>query len=202
LSISTEGSIEQIRYAKQRGSTVTCSVSLANLIETDEALRGFDPNFKLRPPLRAQHHLDACLQGLQDGTVDVITSGHVPRAAEKKMREIDLAPFGAVGIETAAPLIVTRLIDTGKLQWPTVIEKLSCKPARLLGQRRKGSLRPGSDADITIIDPEAPVTIDVGSFRSKASNSPWQGTQCRGAVDTVIVGGNIKFRRRQPQEVR
>ncbi len=195
LSISTEGSIEQIRYAKERQTPVSCSVTLASLIESDEALRGFDPNFKVRPPLRASHHVEACLEGVRDGTVDIISSGHVPRAAEKKMRELDLAPFGAVGIETAVPLLITRLILPGHLDWSTAVRRFSCEPARLLGQHLKGTLRVGADADVTLIDPVLSTSIEVDSFRSKARNCPWPGEPVRGAVMMTIVAGRIMYQR-------
>jgi dihydroorotase len=193
LSVSTQGSIEQIRRAKERGCDVTCSVSLPNLIETDEALRSFNTSLKLRPPLRAAHHVNACLEGLRDGTVDIITAGHAPRAAEKKMCELDVAPFGAMGLETAVPLIVTRLIEPGFLDWPTLIRRISLNPARLLRQSAKGSLVPGSDADVTVIDPNSTWRQPERGFRSKSSNSPWLNESLRGRVQAVVVRGTVVF---------
>ena len=115
LSLSTRESVEQVRRAKRDGCSITASASLMNLIETDEVLRSFSPHFKVKPPLRAQHHVQACVDGVRDGTIDILVSGHAPRAAEKKMRELDLAPFGAIGLETALPLAVTYLIEPGLL---------------------------------------------------------------------------------------
>jgi dihydroorotase len=193
LSVSASGSVEEIRRAKERGLAVTASVALPNLVETDEALRTFNTSFKLRPPLRAMHHLQACLEGLRDGTIDIITAGHAPRAAEKKLCELDAAPFGAMGLETAVPLIVTRLVAPGHLDWPCLVEKLSRNPARLLRQPAKGTLAPGSDADVTVIDPQSPWDLPPTGFRSKGANSPWLSEPLRGRVRYTIVAGQLKY---------
>jgi dihydroorotase len=180
--------VEQLRGARQRGSQVTASIPIANLVATDDCLRSFHPNWKVRPPLRAQHHVDACIAGLKDGTIDIITSGHAPRAAEKKMRELDLAPFGAIGLETTLAMLVTKMIDRGILDWPTVVAKVSTNPARLLRQSNKGTLRLGADADLTIIDPRREWVIDVDAFQSKARNCPYHGQAVRGSAHTIVGG--------------
>jgi dihydroorotase len=138
----------------------------------------------MSPPLRGQKHVDACIAGLVDGTIDVICTDHAPHAREKKMRELDQAPFGIVGLETALGLVVTRLIEPGHLDWPTAIAKLSINPARILAV--------GADADITVIDPDARWTVDPAKFRSKSTNTPFAGWKLRGRAEVVIVGGRIK----------
>ena len=125
MDISTEGSVELIRRAKGRGVNVTSEVCIANLHLTDEVMRTFDSNYKVNPPLRSQAHIDACIAGLQDGTIDVITSGHAPRASEKKMTELDRAPFGMSQIELTLGLAITHLVSPGHIDFPTLIGKLS-----------------------------------------------------------------------------
>lgn len=192
MHISTAGSIELVRRAKNRGVRVTTEVCPHHFTLTDECLRTFDANFKMSPPLRAQEDVEACIAGLVDGTIDVICTDHAPHAREKKMRELDAAPFGIIGLETALALVSTALIRPGHLTWPQAIEKMSINPARVLGIP-KGTLQPGADADITIIDPEARWTVDPRKFRSKSSNSPYAGWELTGRADTVIVGGRVKY---------
>src|SRR6185503_11176654 len=118
---------------------------------------------------------------------------HAPHAVEKKMRELDQAPFGIVGLETALGLVVTRLIEPGHLDWPTALAKMTINPARILGIN-KGTLAIGADADVTIIDPEARWTVDPKNFRSKSKNTPFAGWKLRGRAEMTIVGGKVKFR--------
>jgi dihydroorotase len=191
MHVSSSGSVDLIRRAKSRGVRVTTEVCPHHFTLTDECLRTFDSNFKMSPPLRGQKHVDACIAGLVDGTIDVICTDHAPHAREKKMRELDQAPFGIVGLETALGLVVTRLIEPGHLDWPTTIAKLSINPARILGIP-KGTLAVGADADITVIDPDARWTVDPAKFRSKSTNTPFAGWKLRGRADVVIVGGRIK----------
>jgi dihydroorotase len=193
MHVSSSGSIDLIRRAKSRGVRVTTEVCPHHFTLTDESLRSFDSNFKMSPPLRGQKHVDACLAGLADGTIDVICTDHAPHAREKKMRELDQAPFGIVGLETALGLVVTRLVEPGILDWPTALQKMTINPARILGIP-KGTLAIGADADITVIDPEARWTVDPAKFRSKSSNTPFAGWKLQGRADTVIVGGRVKYR--------
>jgi dihydroorotase len=188
LSISSASTVDQLRRAKSRGVRVTAGVCVANLVLTDEAMRSFDANCKVDPPLRSQEHVDACLQGLRDGTIDVISSGHAPRALEKKMLELDQTPFGMVALETALALVITRLIVPGHLDWAAAVEKLAWNPARVLGID-KGTLRIGAAADITIVDPEVRWTVDPKNSRSKSSNTPFAGWELVGrAVQTIVEG--------------
>ncbi len=193
MHVSTSGSIDLIRRAKSRGVRVTTEVCPHHFTLSDECLRSFDSNFKMSPPLRGQSHVDACIAGLVDGTIDVICTDHAPHAREKKMRELDQAPFGIVGLETALGLVVTRLIEPGKLEWPQAIEKMTINPARILGIP-KGTLAIGADADVTVIDPDVEWTVDPTKFKSKSTNTPFAGWKLRGRADTVIVGGRVKMR--------
>jgi dihydroorotase len=190
--ISTERSVELVRDGKRRGVQVTAEACPHHFTLTDERLRGFDSNFKMNPPLRTQADVDAVIGGLRDGSIDLIATDHAPHASEKKMRELDQAPFGIIGLETLIPITVLGLIEPGHLSWPEVIRKLTINPARLLGIP-KGTLRPSSDADVTVIDPDMRWTIDPTQFRSKSRNTPFQGWAVRGRAHTVIVGGEVRF---------
>jgi dihydroorotase len=194
LHVSTAGSVELIRRAKKRGVRVTGEACPHHFTLTDACLRSFNSNFKMAPPLRTQTDVEAVIEGLKDGTLEVIATDHAPHAPEKKTRELDLAPNGIVGLETLIPICVRSLIKPGHLSWPGLIEKLTKNPARVLGIDR-GTLKPGSIADITIIDPEAPWTIDPNQFRSKSRNSPFTGWEVAGRAQAVILAGQLKFER-------
>ncbi len=194
MHVSTGGSVDAVRRAKARGIRVTAEVTPHHFTLTDESLRTFNSNFKMNPPLRGAGHVTGVTDGLIDGTIDVIASDHAPHAKEKKMQELDRAPFGIVGLETSLGLVVTRLIEPGHLDWPTVLAKMTINPARVLGID-KGTLAPGADADVTVIDPKVQWTVDPAEFRSKSTNTPFAGWQLRGRAETVIVGGRVKFRR-------
>jgi dihydroorotase len=193
MHVSSSGSVDLIRRAKGRGVNVTTEVCPHHFTLTDECLRKFDSNYKMSPPLRSQKHVDACIAGLVDGTIDAICTDHAPHAVEKKMRELDQAPFGIVGLETALGLVVTRLIEPGHLEWPAALAKMTINPARILGIE-KGTLAIGADADVTVIDPDVRWTVDPARFHSKSSNTPFAGWKLQGRADTVIVGGRVKFR--------
>lgn len=192
MHVSSGGSVELIRQAKGRGVRVTTEVCPHHFTLTDDSLRSFDSNFKMSPPLRSRRHVEACIAGLADGTIDVICTDHAPHALEKKMRELDQAPFGIVGLETALGLVVTQLIEPGHLDWPTALAKMTINPARILGIN-KGTLAVGADADITIIDPDARWTVEPQTFRSKSKNSPFESWELRGCAHTTIVGGKVKY---------
>jgi dihydroorotase len=194
LHVSTAGSVELIRRAKRRGVRVTGEACPHHFTLTDTCLRSFDSNFKMAPPLRTQADVEAIIDGLKDGTLDVIATDHAPHAPEKKTRELDQAPNGIVGLETLIPICVRSLIKPGHLTWPGLIEKLTINPARVLGIDR-GTLRPGSIADVTIIDPEASWTIDPAQFRSKSRNSPFAGWEVAGRAQAVILAGQLKLNR-------
>ena len=192
MHVSTAGGVEQIRRAKERGVSVTAEACPQHFFFTDKELRGFDSNFKMNPPLRTADDVTALIAGLKDGTLDVIASNHSPQAPEKKLRELDLAPFGIIGLETLLPICVVALIEPGHLTWPQLIRTLTVNPGAILGIER-GTLRPEADADVTIIDPNAQWTIDVAKFRSKSRNSPFNGLTVRGRAQAVIVSGEVKI---------
>ncbi len=195
MHVSTGSAVDAVRRAKRRGIRVTTEVTPHHFTLTDESLRAFDSNFKMNPPLRGKGHVKGVIDGLVDGTIDVIASDHAPHAKEKKMQELDRAPFGIVGLETSLGLVVTRLIESGHLDWSTALAKMTCNPARIL-HLPKGTLQIGADADVTIIDPKCRWTVDPAEFRSKSANTPFAGWELTGRAEVVIVGGRVKFDRR------
>lgn len=190
--ISTARSVELVREGKRRGVKVTAEACPHHFTLTDERLRTFDSNYKMNPPLRTWSDVEAVVGGLSDGTIEILATDHAPHAPEKKMRELDLAPFGVIGLETLVPIVATHLVDPGHLSWPEAIRKLTINPARLLGIP-KGTLRPGADADVTLIDPTARWTIDPSQFRSRSRNCPFAGWEVRGRAHTVIVCGEVRY---------
>jgi dihydroorotase len=194
LHVSTAGSVELIRRGKERGVRITGEACPHHFTLTDKCLRTFDSNFKMAPPLRTDDDIQAILAGLRDGTLDVIATDHAPHAPEKKMRELDQAPNGIIGLETLLPVCVGALIGPGHLTWPQLIEKLTVQPARVLGIDR-GTLRPGAVADVTVLDPDAEWTIDPTRFKSKSRNCPFAAWKVRGRAETVLVAGVVKYER-------
>jgi dihydroorotase len=192
MNISTAGSVELIRLAKDRGVRVTAAVSPYHFSLNDDELRTFNPNCKLNPPLRSREHVDACQAGLADNAIDVIASSHSPRAPEKKMRELDQAPFGGSSLETTLPAVITYLVRPGKLTWLQALAKLTTGPASVLGID-KGQIAVGKEADITVIDPDFRWVVSGSRFRSKSGNTPYEGREFVGRADTVIVGGKLKY---------
>ncbi len=190
--VSTGGAVDIIRRAKERGVHVTAETCPHYLVLTDEAVRGYDTNAKMKPPLRAWRDVEAVRKGLQDGTIDVIATDHAPHAQEEKEREFDYAPFGITGLETALS-IVLHLLSEGVLTIQDVIMKMSYNPAKILGVG-KGTLGIGSVADVTIINPNTTWVVESINFRSKGKNTPFEGWKLRGKVTSTIVGGRVVFR--------
>ena len=193
MCLSTAGSVERVRRAKERGVNVTAEVTPHHLILTDKSLASFDSNFKVDPPLRTEEHINALIEGLKDGTIDVISSDHQPYAQEKEDRELNLVPFGINGLETLLPICAKALIEPGHLTWPELIARLTVAPARVL-DIPKGTLQAGADADVTLFDPDAEWTIDATNFRSLSRNTPFDGWSVRSRVHTVIVSGKVRYR--------
>lgn len=190
--VSTAGAVELIRRAKNRGVDITAETCPHYLFLTDEAVRGYDTNTKMKPPLRSHEDVDALRKGLQDGTIDIISTDHAPHAREEKEREFNIAPFGISGLETALSLVM-QLVEEGVLSIHDVIMKMSSIPARIIGVDR-GSLSAGKVADITIIDPDAHWVVKAEQFRSKGKNTPFDGWKLRGKVRITMVGGKIVYR--------
>jgi dihydroorotase len=194
MSISTISAVEQVRRAKQRGIAVTCDVTPHHIALTDADMQDYDSNFKVRPPLRSSDHGGALIAGLADGTIDAISADHQPWASEKKDRELDLVPFGIVGLETLLPLCIKTLIEPGHLSWMQLVSRLTTGPARILGLKEAGTLATGAPADVTVIDPRIAWTIDPTKFRSKSRNTPFAGWAVHGQVRAVIMGGEVRYR--------
>lgn len=192
--ISTKGGIELVRLAKKKGIRITAEVTPHHLILSDENLINYDPNFKVNPPLRSDEHRQALLEGLKDGTIDVIATDHAPHTPEEKDVEFDLAPFGLIGLETAVSLMLDRFVHKNVISLERLIDLMSCRPARLLGLKNKGRIAPGADADLTILNLRQEVVIDVHRFASKSRNCPFHGWKLKGAVALTIVGGKIVYR--------
>jgi dihydroorotase len=192
MHVSTAGGVDLVRRAKARGVRVTAEAAPHHFTLTDACLRTYDSNFKMSPPLRTQADVDGIIAGLKDGTIDVIATDHAPHAPEKKARELDQAPNGIIGLETLLPVSIKALIEPGHLTWPQLIAKLTLHPARVLGLK-KGTLQPGADADITVIDPAAEWTIDPARFRSRSRNCPFAGWKVRGRAGVVLVAGRVRF---------
>jgi dihydroorotase len=190
--ISTAGSVRVIREAKERGVRVTAETAPHYFTLSDEAVRGFDPNTKMNPPLRTAKDVAAIIAGLKDGTLDTIATDHAPQTAIEKDVEFDTAANGIIGLETALPLTL-RLVREGYLTLMQAVEKLTEHPARILGID-KGRLKVGADADLTLIDVDREQVIEVSQLESKSRNSPFQGWKLKGFAALTIVGGRIVYR--------
>ena len=187
---STQGSVELVRIAKEKGIPVTAEVCPHHFILTDRDIKEGDSNYKMVPPLRGETDKLTLIEGLQDGTIDVIASDHAPHTEEEKGPDIAKAAFGIVGIETMVPLTYTALVKTNLLSPLEMVAKMSYHPAKILGLD-KGDLQVGKDADITIIDPNKEYMIDKNSFVSKGRNTPFHGLKVWGEVKATIVQGQV-----------
>jgi len=193
--MSARSSIAAVRAGREHDINVTCEVAPHHFVLTDAALETpikYDTNCKMNPPLRASADVEAMLTGLTDGTVDVIATDHAPHHADEKHVEFDRAPFGIVGLETCVPLTMDRLVHRGLISLRRFVELLSVNPARIL-RCPGGTLAVGSLADITVIAPDARVTIRAAALRSKSRNTPFDGWELRGAAAATIVGGRTVY---------
>jgi dihydroorotase len=195
--MSARQSLRAVRAGKDRGVRVTCEVAPHHFTLTDEALNGpvkYDTNLKMNPPLREAADRDAMLEGVADGTVDLIATDHAPHHADEKMLEFDRAPFGIVGLETAVAIVFDRLVHTGRISLARMIELLSVNPAKVMGVSG-GTLAAGVPADVTVLAPDMTTTILASQLRSKSKNTPFDGWELRGGVVATIVGGRVVYRR-------
>jgi dihydroorotase len=193
--MSARQSLRAVRAGKARGVSVTAEVAPHHFLLTDALLAergGYDTNYKMNPPLREETDRQAMLDGLRDGSIDVIATDHAPHHIDEKMLEFDRAPFGIVGLETAVPLCVDRLVHTGEMSLSRLVELLSANPARVLGLPG-GTIAEGGPADLTVIDPAASVTVRASAFKSRGRNTPFEGWTLKGAVVATIVGGRPVF---------
>ncbi|UFS70477.1 dihydroorotase [Geomonas sp. RF6] len=187
--ISTQGSARIIRNAKARGVKVTCETAPHYFTLTDEAVRGYNTNAKMNPPLRGADDVAAMKVALADGTIDAIATDHAPHHADEKDVEYPLAMNGIVGLETSLPLTLA-LVEEGVLDLQGLVTVMSCNPAKILGIAR-GTLKPGAIADVTIIDPQREWMLDAASLNSKSKNTPFLGCRLKGAAAYTIVKGQV-----------
>src|SRR5437764_260051 len=190
--ISTAWSVELIRRAKADGQQVTAEVAPHHLLLTDECCRSYDTCFKMNPPLRTAADVQACIDGVRDGTIDILATDHAPHLAEEKELEFQYAPFGIIGLECALPLYVKALVEPGHIGWMQLIDMMTARCAKIIKLDR-GTLADGADADVTIIDPQAEWTIDCAQFASKSRNCPFNGWKLKGRAVATIVGGEVKW---------
>ena len=189
--VSTAGSVRLIREAKKRNLKITAETAPHYFTLTDESLQGYDTNFKVNPPLRSVQDVTAIKEGLADKTIDAIACDHAPHARTDKEVEFEYAQNGISGLEVSLALSL-NLVHGNTLSWEELVAKMSCNPARILNLP-KGTLTRGSDADITVIDPQLKWTVDVKDFRSRGKNSPFNGREMLGKAVMTIVGGEIKY---------
>jgi len=187
--VSTKGAVRIIREAKARGVNVTCETAPHYFTLTDDAVRGYNTNAKMNPPLREADDVVAIKEGLKDGTIDAIATDHAPHHLDEKDVEFNEAMNGIIGLETSLPLSL-KLVEDGVLTIGQLIEKMSCNPSNILGLSR-GTLKSGSVADITIIDPAAEWTVEREKLASKSKNSPFLGWKVKGAASATILAGII-----------
>lgn len=190
--ISTRFGVESIRQAKARGVHVTAEASPHHLVLTEEAVEGYRTEAKMNPPLRTAEDVAAVRAGLADGTLDTIATDHAPHHYDEKEAAFADAPNGIVGLETALGVILTRVVGEGVIDLPTMVERMSCQPARAFGLPG-GTLAPGSVADVTVFDPETVWTVDASRFLSKSRNTPFGGWKLKGVVRYTLVGGKAVF---------
>lgn len=186
--VSTEQSVRLIRLAKSIGVRVTAEVCPHHLVLSDEDIPGMDANWKMNPPLRTPRDVQAVIEGLEDGTIDMIVTDHAPHTAEEKARGVDLAPFGIVGFETAFPLLYTKFVRTGRWSLGFLLRRMTADPARVFGLPA-GRLAVGAPADLTVVDLETERAVDPETFLSKSGNTPFGGWKLTGWPIRTIVGG-------------
>ena len=190
--MSTAGSVELIRRAKDAGIRVTAEATPHHFTLTHEACEGYNTNAKMNPPLREPADREAIRQGLKDGTLDVIASDHAPHHYDAKEREFDDAPNGILGLETALGIAITELVEPGLLTLPELLLRMSSEPARIF-KLPGGTLSVGAPADVVVFDPKARWTVDPSQFKSRSRNTPFGGRQLSGRTEVTIVRGRVVY---------
>lgn len=190
--ISTKGSLDLIRRAKEDGMEVTCETCPHYFFFNDELLSGFDTNFKVNPPIRSEQDRQAVIEGLRDGTIDCIATDHAPHCQADKELEFTNAPFGMIGFETALPMIVMELINKQKFNWLHVLEKLTINPAKVVSEKL-GVVKKNAVADVVIIDPKKKWRLTANAIRSKSKNTPLLNKEMTGQIVAAIVDGELKY---------
>jgi dihydroorotase len=191
--MSTKGSVELIRWGKERGINVTAEVCPHHLSLTESEVEGYNTNAKMNPPLRTAEDVEALQQAVRDGTIDVVATDHAPHHYDEKEREFPDAPNGIIGLETALAVLVTWLVVPGVIDYATLVEKMACAPARVF-HLPGGTLRRGSVADVTVFDPEREWVVDPARFRTKGRNTPYAGQTLRGMAVCTVVDGRVVHR--------
>lgn len=187
--ISTAKGLELVKRAKEEGLPVTCEVTPHHLfLNEDDITDAYDTNLKMNPPLRSAHDMERLVEGLIDGSIDCLVTDHAPHAQHEKDCEWEIAFFGTIGLETALPLMLTKLVRTGRLSWARLVEVMAVNPRRVL-RLAPVRVEAGSAADLTLIDPEQEVDVTVDYFESKSKNSAFLGQSLVGAATDVFVGG-------------
>jgi dihydroorotase len=190
--VSTARAVAMIREAKARGVRCSAEATPHHLVLTDEAVREYDTRTKMKPPLRTEADREALLAGLQDGTIDALATDHAPHHPDKKKVEFSLAPFGIVGLETALPLLLDRLVRPGHLPLARLVDAFAQAPRRILNLP-PATLKVGASADLTVLDLDRDVTVEAGRFRSLSRNTPFGGWSLKGAPVLTLVGGETRF---------
>src|SRR5438067_10055282 len=191
--MSTRGSVELIRWGKERGIRVTAEACPHHLSLTEERVGAYDTNAKMNPPLRTALDVEALREAVKDGTIDMIATDHAPHHYDEKEREFADAPNGIVGLETALAVIVTNLVESGVITYTEMVDRMSCSPARLF-HLPGGTLRRGAEADITVFDPAMQWTVDPAEMLTKGRNTPYAGMTFTGRATLTIVGGRIVYK--------
>jgi dihydroorotase len=191
--MSTKGSVELIRWGKERGIRVTSEVCPHHLALTEEMVEGYNTNAKMNPPLRTAEDVAALQEAVRDGTIDCVATDHAPHHYDEKEREFADAPNGIVGLETALAVLVTHLVVPGIIDYATLVDRMAVAPARIFGLPG-GTLRVGAPADVTVFDPTREWVVDPKGFRSKGRNSPWAGATLRGRALCTVVDGRVVHR--------
>ena len=191
--MSTKGSVELIRWGKERNIRVTAEVCPHHISLTEDAVEGYNTNAKMNPPLRTLEDVEALREAVRDGTIDLVATDHAPHHYDEKEREFSDAPNGIVGLETALAVLVTNLVVPGIIDYATLVDRMSCAPARIFNLPG-GTLRRGTVADVTVFDPAAKWQVDPASFLSKGRNTPYAGMALSGRATCTVVGGQVVYR--------
>lgn len=188
--LSTSGSVEIVRWAKQRGIDVTAEVTPHHLVLTEELARTYDPRYKVNPPLRTARDVEAVRAGLADGTIDVVATDHAPHSHEDKDCEWAAGAFGMLGLETALSVVIETMLDTGLLDWRGVADRMSMRPSRIARLEGHGRpLQPGEPANLVLVDPNVTWTVDPTRLASKSRNTPFAERPMRGRVVATFLRG-------------
>jgi dihydroorotase len=190
--MSTKGSVELIRWGKERGINVTAEVCPHHISLTEESVDGYNTNAKMNPPLRTMEDVEVLRQAVKDGTIDLVATDHAPHHYDEKEREFCDAPNGIVGLETALAVVVTNLVVPGLIDYSTLVDRMACTPARLF-HLPGGTLKNGALADVTVFDPDALWTVNPADFLSKGRNTPYSGMKLTGRTVCTVVGGEVVY---------